>query len=77
MRNFVKKGHYMPNNKAEVLRISQLLTLDNRTTLLSWVRLASFAENSARKGIGAVNNGVSISSPREYSCGNLAQRSKK
>jgi hypothetical protein len=69
----------MQNNKAEILRISRLLTPDNRTNLLCWVRLACFAENSAGKtfGINAVNDGVSISKPREYSCGKFLQRRKK
>ena len=69
----------MQNNEAEALRVSRLLTPDNRANLLTWVRLAYFAENSARKslGIDAVNNGVSISTPREYSHGNSLQRSKK
>jgi len=69
----------MQNNEAEALRISRLLTPDNQAHLRSWVELAFFAENSARKslGIDAVNNGVSISKPREYSCGNLLRRSKK
>jgi PP-loop superfamily ATP-utilizing enzyme len=68
---------HMPNSKVEILRISRRLTPDNRTKLLSWVRLAYFAEKSAGKGIDAVIDGVSISKLREYSCGNLAQRSKK
>jgi hypothetical protein len=69
----------MPNNKAKIRRISRLLTPDNRANLLAWVRLAYFAENSARKclGIDDVNRGVSISTPREYSRGNSLQRSKK
>jgi hypothetical protein len=69
----------MQDNKAEVLRISRLLTPDNRTNLLHWVRLACFAENSARKslGINAVNDGVSIPKPREYSREKLSQRRKK
>jgi len=69
----------MQNNEAEAIKISRLLTPDNRAQLLSWVNLASFAENSAKKslGINAVNNGVSISKPQEYSCGNLFTRSKK
>jgi hypothetical protein len=69
----------MPNNEAEAVRISRLLTPDNRADLLAWVRLAYFAENSARKslGIDAVNSGVSISKPQEYSCGNLSRRRKK
>jgi predicted HAD superfamily hydrolase len=69
----------MLNNEAEAIRISRLLTPENRANLLAWVHLAYFAENSARKtlGIYAVNNGVSISKPQEYSCGNSLQRSKK
>ena len=69
----------MQNNEAETLRISRLLTPKNRAQLLTWVNLAFFAENSARKslGIDAVNNGVSISKLREYSCGKLLRRSKK
>jgi hypothetical protein len=69
----------MQNNKAEALRISRLLTPDNRAQLLSWVNLAFFAENSARKslGIDAVIDGVSISKPQEYSCGNYLKRSKE
>ena len=69
----------MQNNKTEALRISRLLTSDNKANLLTWVNLAYFAENSARKhlGIDAVKSGVSISKLREYSCGNSLQRSKK
>jgi hypothetical protein len=69
----------MSNNETTALGIYRLLTPDNRTSLLDWIRLAYFAENSARKslGIDAVIDGVSISKPREYSCGNLLQRSKK
>jgi len=69
----------MQDNKAKAIRISRLLTPENRTQLLTWVNLAFFAENSAKKslGIDAVKNGVSISKPQEYSCGKLSQRSKK
>jgi len=69
----------MQNNEAETLRISRLLTPKNRAQLLTWVNLAFFAENSTRKslGIDAANDGVSISKPREYSCGKFLQRSKK
>ena len=69
----------MPKNEAKIRRISRLLTPENKANLLTWVRLACFAENSARKtlGIDAVNSGVSISTPREYSCGNSLLRSKK
>jgi len=67
------------NPEAKIRRISRLLTPDNRANLLAWVNLAYFAENSAKKhlGIDAVKSGVSISKPREYSCGNSLQRSKK
>jgi hypothetical protein len=69
----------MQNYEAEALKISRLLTPKNRTQLLTWVNLAFFAENSARKslGINAVVDGVSISKLREYSCGNLLRRRKK
>jgi predicted HAD superfamily hydrolase len=69
----------MLNDEAEVIRISRLLTPENRANLLSLVNLAHFAENSTRKslGIDAVNNGVSISKPLVYSCGNSLHRSKK
>jgi len=69
----------MPNNKAKIRRISSLLTPDNRANLLTWVNLAYFAENSARKslGIDAANSGVSIPTLQEYSCGNSLKRSKK
>jgi len=69
----------MQNNEAEAIRISRLLTQENRTQLLTWVNLAFFAENSAKKslGINAVKNGVSISKPLEYSRGNSLQRRKK
>jgi len=69
----------MQNYEAEALRISRLLTSDNQAHLRSWVELAFFAENSAKKslGIDAVVDGVSISKPREYSCGNLLRRRKK
>jgi hypothetical protein len=69
----------MQNKEAEALRISRLLTPDNRANLLTWVRLACFAEDSARKclGINTTNSGVSISKPREYSRENSLQRSKK
>jgi hypothetical protein len=62
-----------------LLKISRLLKPKHRADLLAWVHLAFFAENSARKslGIDAVMNGVSISEPQEYSCGNLCERSKK
>jgi len=60
----------MPNNEAKIRRISRLLTSDNRANLLDWVRLAYFAENSAKKSLGIdAINGVSISKPREYSSG--------
>jgi len=39
----------MPNNEAKIRRISRLLTPENRVNLLTWVRLAYFAENSAKK----------------------------
>ena len=69
----------MPSNEAKIRRISRLLTPENRANLLTWVRLACFAENSARKtlGIDAVNSGVSILKPREYSCGNFCLRRKE
>jgi len=69
----------MKDNKTEILRISRLFTPENKTHLLAWVNLAFFAENSAKKslGINAVNSGVSISKPREYSCGKLLRRSKE
>ena len=69
----------MQNNEAEALRICRMLKPDNKANLLTWVRLAYFAENSARKclGIDAANSGVSISTPREYSRENSLQRSKK
>jgi len=69
----------MQNNEAEAIRISRQLTPENRTQLLTWVNLAFFAENSARKtlGINAENNSVSISKLREYSCRNSLRRSKK
>jgi hypothetical protein len=69
----------MQNNKNEAIGIYRQLTPDNQVNLLTWVRLAYFAENSARKiiGIDAVVDGVSISKPRGYPCGKLVQRSKK
>jgi len=69
----------MQNNETKIRRISRLLTPENRVNLLTWVHLACFAENSAKKslGIDAVNSGVSISKPSEYSYGNLLRRSKK
>ncbi|WP_461255119.1 hypothetical protein [Treponema sp. R80B11-R83G3] len=69
----------MQNNEAEAIRISRLLTPENKTQLLTWVNLAFFAENSAKKslGIDAVVDGVSISKPQEYFCGKLLRRSKK
>jgi hydroxyacyl-ACP dehydratase HTD2-like protein with hotdog domain len=69
----------MSTKEAEVVKISRLLKPEYKADLLAWVHLAFFAENSARKslGIDAVMNGVSISEPREYSCGNLCERSKK
>ncbi|MDR2716575.1 MAG: hypothetical protein LBB89_00720 [Treponema sp.] len=62
----------MPNNKAEIRTISRLLTPDNRASLLTWVRVACFAENSARKsrGFDAVMNGAFTLKPQEYSCRN-------
>jgi hypothetical protein len=69
----------MTENESEVIRISRLLTPDDRADLLSWVHLAYFAENSARKslGIDAAMAGVSISEPQDHSCGKLLQRSEK
>jgi len=69
----------MQNNETEAIRISRQLTPYNKTQLLSWVHLAFFAENSARKSLGtsAVVDDVSISKPREYSCGKLLRRRKK
>jgi len=69
----------MENKEAEALKIFRQLTPENRAQLLTWVNLAFFAENSARNslGIDAVNDGVSISKPQEYSCGKLLRRSKK
>jgi len=68
----------MQNKEAEALRISRLLTLENRVQLLTWVNLAFFAENSARKslGINVVNNSVSVSKLQEYSRKKLLQRRK-
>ena len=62
----------MPNNETEVRRISRLLTPDNRANLLTWVRVAYFAENSARKspGLGAITDGAFTLKPQEYSCRN-------
>jgi hypothetical protein len=75
----MRKGIFIQNNETEARRISRLLTPENQAHLRSWVELAFFAENSARKslGIDAVNDGVSISKPQEYSCGNSLERSKK
>jgi hypothetical protein len=75
----MQKGYCMQNNEVEAIRISRLLTSDNRAQLLTWVNLAFFAEKSAKKslGINAVIDGVSISKPQEYSCGKLLRRSKK
>jgi hypothetical protein len=69
----------MPNKAVEARRIYRLLTPNNQAHLLAWVRLVYCAENSARKtlGINAAIDRVSISKPREYSRGNLVQRSKK
>jgi hypothetical protein len=69
----------MTKNETKVLKIYRQLTPDGRISLFNLVRLAYFAENSARKiiGIDAVVDGVSISKPRGYPCGNLVQRSKK
>jgi hypothetical protein len=69
----------MVKNETKILKIYRQLTPDNRADLLTWVRLAFFAEKSAREtiGIDAVIDGVSISKPQGYSCGNLLQRSKK
>ena len=63
----------MPNNETEALRISRLLTPENKANLLAWVNLAYFAENSARKSLGndAAKNGDSIAEPQEYSCGDF------
>jgi len=62
----------MSNNKAEVRRIFRLLTPDNRVNLLTWVHLAFFAENSARKspGLGAITDNAFTLKPQEYSCRN-------
>ena len=68
----MQKGGYMPNKTAEVRSISRLLTPDNRVNLLTWVHLACFAENSARKSpeFEAVIDGTFIRKPQEYSCRN-------
>jgi len=60
----------MPDNKAEIRSISRLLTPDNRAHLLTWVHLAYFAENSARKSpeFDTVRDGTFIRKPQEYSC---------
>jgi len=69
----------MTKKQLLLLKNSRLLKPKQRADLLSWVHLAYFAENSARKCLGtsAVTNGVSISEPQEYSSGKLFQRSKK
>ena len=64
--------NYMPNNELKALRISRLLTQEHRSDLLSWVRLAFVAENSARKAVGVFNQ-----KPQEFSCSNNARRSKE
>lgn len=58
----------MEERANEVLRISRLLTPENRGHLMSWVYVASAAENSVRK---------SALKTREYSRKNIVQRSKK
>jgi hypothetical protein len=72
-------GINMINDEAEVIRISRLLTPENRANLASLVNMAHFAEDSARKslGIDAVKDGVSVSKPLVYSRGNSLHRSKK
>jgi hypothetical protein len=42
----------MQDKEAEIRGIFRLLTPDNRLNLLSLVRLAFFAENSAKKSLG-------------------------
>jgi hypothetical protein len=55
----------MSKNKANVLRISRLLTPEHRGDLLAFVHLAYAVEHSATR------------KTQEYSCKNNAQRSKK
>ena len=62
----------------KLLRISRFLTPENRVNLLGLIHLAHTAETSARKSPGIVNiNGHFTFEQQEYSCGNIAQRSKK
>jgi hypothetical protein len=56
----------MLNKETKIIKISRRLTPEHRADLLAWVRLACFAENSARN-----------MQSREYSRENIVQRRKK
>jgi hypothetical protein len=64
----------MSKNEIEALRISRLLTPEQRADLLVWVHLAYIAENSVRKSLGA---GIIDGKLQEYSYLNILRRSKK
>jgi hypothetical protein len=66
----------MSNSEAEIAKISRLLTPQHRADLLAWVRLAHFAENSARKSPPPAKGGPIMQS-RDCSCENIVQRRKK
>jgi hypothetical protein len=69
----------MLNPATEVLRISRLLKPERRADLLAWVRLAHFAENTARKtaGGGPSPNGVFTVKSQVLACENILNRSEK
>jgi hypothetical protein len=62
----------IPNNQTKLVRISRLLTPENRAELLSRVHLAYVEETSVRmpSGSDSVAGGASTLKSREYSCGN-------
>jgi hypothetical protein len=62
----------MPNKQTKLVRISRLLTPENRAELLSRVHLAYTEETSIRMPFGSdsVADGASTLKSQEYSCGN-------
>ena len=71
----------MLGNEAEVnlLKISRLLTPENRVNLLGFVHLGYTAENSVRKSLdyGYAADSAFGLNQKEYSCGNNSRRRKK
>jgi hypothetical protein len=60
---------YAKKRGAKLLEISRFLTPENRADLLAWVRLAHFAENSARKSLNlgtAIDGYYPEGNPSDY-----------